>query len=104
MSDLKKLGEKQIPLKCEICDKEFKNKNGLRVHFKNAHNFLREHQCNVCQKVFQMRSQLSLHLKIVHDFVTEHHCNICQKVFQFNSILNSHMKIFLTNITFMLFP
>jgi len=27
MSDLKEIGQIQIPHKCEICDKEFKNKN-----------------------------------------------------------------------------
>ena len=30
----KKSKKKQIPLKCEICDKEFKNNIGVRCHIK----------------------------------------------------------------------
>ena len=40
MENLKKLRENRITFKCEICDKEFKTKNGLRKHFNIIHNTL----------------------------------------------------------------
>jgi len=45
-------GQNQIPLKCEICDKEYKNNRGLKNHFNIIHNLEKEHQCNICQKFF----------------------------------------------------
>ena len=53
--------------KCEICETELKNHNGLRQHFKNVHNFVKEHKCNICQKVFKLNHQLTSHVKISHD-------------------------------------
>ena len=38
MHDLKKLRQIKNPLKCEICDKEFKTNNGLKNHFNRIHN------------------------------------------------------------------
>ena len=60
MSDLKKLEENQIPLKCEICDKEFKSNNGLKYHFNITHNLEKGHQCDICQKVFNIESQVAI--------------------------------------------
>ena len=33
--------------KCEICDKEFENNDGLKKHVKVVHNFVDENQCNI---------------------------------------------------------
>ena len=62
-------------LKCEICDKEFKNNNGLRSHFNIVHNLVEEQQCNICQKVYKFQSQLTLHVKIFHENKNIHKCN-----------------------------
>ena len=66
--------QKTIPInkemkkyKCEICDNEFKNKNGLRIHINVIHNLVKEHECNICQKVFKLQTQLNSHVKIVHE-------------------------------------
>ena len=32
MENLMEVGQNQIPLKCEICNKEFKSKGGLKYH------------------------------------------------------------------------
>ena len=57
MDNKKKLRRNQISLdersnihKCEICDKEFKNNDGLKKHINVVHNFEKEHQCVICQK------------------------------------------------------
>ena len=47
--------QQQIPLKCEICDEEFKSNSGLRKHFNIVHKLMKEHQCNICQKVFKLK-------------------------------------------------
>ena len=92
MSDLKTLGQNKISLKCEICDKEFKNNNGLRRHFNIVHNCVKEHQCNVCQKVFKIHSELSLHLKNVHERKKQHKCDSCGKTFLQAGNLKTHIN------------
>ena len=47
--------------KCEICDKEFKHKIGLKQHINVVHNIVKKHQCNICQKVFHIQGKLSSH-------------------------------------------
>ena len=46
MNNLQKLRQDQIPIKCEICDKEFKTNHGMKNHFNITHNSENEHQCN----------------------------------------------------------
>ena len=87
MNDLKKLRQNQITIKCEICDKEFKNNIGLRQHIKNTHNFVKEHQCNICQKVFQLRKQL-----ISHGNKKHHKCVLCGKTFSKEGSLKKHIN------------
>ena len=54
MKALKKLirQQQQNPLKCEICDKEFKSNSGLKNHFNLVHKLMKENQCKICQKGF----------------------------------------------------
>ena len=63
MSHFKRLRQNQIPLKCEICEKEFKNTRGLKTHFDITHDLKKEHQCNICQKVFNIKGYLTNHMK-----------------------------------------
>ena len=60
MNNLKKLGQDQTQLKCEICDKEFNHSNGLKYHFNITHNLDKEYQCDICQKVFNIESQVAI--------------------------------------------
>ena len=81
-SKMENIATKQY--KCEICETELKNHNGLRQHFKNVHNFVKEHQCNICQKVFKLNHQLTSHVKIFHDNNRKHKefkCDFCEKIF-----------------------
>ena len=78
MSDIRMLRQSQIQNKCEICDKEFKNNNGLKKHFNNIHgNSEKEHQCNICQKLFDIQSQLTNHVKNVHANRRHYKCDSC---------------------------
>ena len=57
MNNLKKLEENQILFKCEICDKGFKNSNGLKRHFKVVHSLEKEYQCNIKMLVTKVKSR-----------------------------------------------
>ena len=72
-----RLRQNQIPLKCEICDNEFKNNSGLKKHFHIVHNLETEIQCNICQKVFNIQRQLTLHVKFVHENKKQRKCDSC---------------------------
>ena len=81
MDTTKELRPNRIPCKCEICDKEFKNKYILKKHFNITHNLEKEYQCNICKKVFNGQSQLTLHIKFVHENKKNHKCDSCGKAF-----------------------
>ena len=59
MENLMEVGQNHISLKCEICDKEFKNNRGLKYHFNMVHNLGKECQCNICQKIFNSQNKLT---------------------------------------------
>ena len=95
MEDSNKSGQRiQVLLKCEICDKEYKSKQGLGNHFKNVHNFnlIKEHQCNICQSGFDFQSQLTLHMKIAHGNKKHHKCDSCGRKFARSGNLYGHIN------------
>ena len=100
MDNLKKLRQNQISLNCEICDKGFTNKNGLKqrdplclkYHFNVTHNSEKKHQCNICQKVFYIKSQLTSHVKFVHENKKPHKCDSCDKSFSQAGKLKVHIN------------
>ena len=44
MGNIKEVRQDQIPLKCEICEKQFKKSNSLKTHFNITHNLEEEHE------------------------------------------------------------
>ena len=78
--------QQQNPLKCEICDKEFKSNNGLKRHFNIVHKLMKELQCNICQKVFKTQSELTKHVKNSHENHKPHKCDSCEHSSEFQSI------------------
>ena len=76
MADLDGLRQQQQnPLKCEVCDKEFKSNHGLKNHLNKVHKLMKEHQCNICQSIFKLQSQLTSHVKITHENKKYHKCD-----------------------------
>ena len=86
--------EKMKMHKCEICDKEYKNKKGLGNHFNNVHKFnlIKEHQCNICQSGFDLQSQLTWHMKIAHENKKQHKCDSCNKCFSIIGSLKTYIN------------
>ena len=80
-----------MSLKCEICDKEYKNNKGLKNHFNIIHNLEKEYCCNICQKIFNVQGELTVHLKSIHAN-KDHKCNSCGKSFLGSGILKTHIN------------
>ena len=78
--------------KCEICDKEYKTRNGLRLHFVKFHDEQKgQQQCNVCNIKFSCQSKLNSHMKSVHEDKNHHKCNECGKSFTRESNMKTHI-------------
>ena len=63
MANLIRLRQKQqSPLKCKICDKEFKSNKGLKKHIDSVHNRQKEDNCDSCGKAFYQARDLKRHI------------------------------------------
>ena len=63
---------------CDICDKDFKNKNGLKNHYNIKHDIgaLQPKACNICDKT--LIGSLTLHINNVHGKKI-HKCDSCNR-------------------------
>ena len=52
---------------CDICDKDFKNKNGLKTHYNIKHDIgaLQPKACDICDK--NLIGSLTRQIKAVHE-------------------------------------
>ncbi|XP_055616190.1 zinc finger protein 771-like [Toxorhynchites rutilus septentrionalis] len=81
-------GEK--PLKCEMCEKTFSSKLGLKVHVR-AHTGERPYSCPHCQKPFKDRSTLVVHIRN-HTGERPYPCPHCPKAFKRPTALKNHIR------------
>ena len=112
------LEEKQTTFPCELCDKVFKYKRGMREHMRRCHTdktmvdcsicgakcskfSLSRHkrtqhmksafECKKCGKNFNTKEILDVHTRKKHK---KYHCLFCNKIFPDNKKVNSHMRIY----------
>lgn len=112
------LEENPTSFPCDMCDKVFKYKRGMREHMKRIHTSLtlkeclvcgikcsqfqmsrhvRTHhaptpfECKKCKKTFRKEENLETHIQHKHK---RHPCPFCTKVFPDSRKLNSHMRIY----------
>ena len=52
--------------KCDLCDKDFQTKGGLKLHLDTVHSEM-TFQCHLCPKIFRSASGLKTHIKEVHE-------------------------------------
>ena len=81
---------RQLPYKCDICDRQFHNKAGWSDHM-NAHSGTRAWKCKVCEATFTYRGALKRHSQVHKG--KQFQCNTCSKAFALKSNLDSHMSI-----------
>ena len=81
---------------CDICEKVFKNKNGLKTHYNIKHDIgaLQRQACNICDKT--LIGSLTLHINNVHGKKKIHKCESCHRYFStigsLKNILRQFMK------------
>ena len=56
-----------IVVKCDICQKDFANKNNLKQHTMEQHELIKPYQCKICQQSFTRNWLLKTHIKTVHE-------------------------------------
>ena len=81
-------GEK--PLKCTICEKEFRMKQSLKAHVKTQHTKDNIYNCELCGKTFNYGRGLLKHLSRYHGNETGFKCGECNDVFSTEMGLKIH--------------
>ncbi|XP_050091818.1 transcription factor grauzone-like [Anopheles aquasalis] len=106
-------------IKCEICQKTYKTRRYLALHFAKSHGseedrpykcatcgssfpkryLLRAHEslhvqeaCPVCKKVLSSNHALKVHISQMHTNDTHHICATCGKTFRTKVSMDRHMK------------
>ncbi|XP_063050387.1 zinc finger protein 260-like [Engraulis encrasicolus] len=92
----------EMPYACKVCDKTFRQLNGLIQHQKHHSQMTGEkpvkvkkkkdvaHKCSLCPKEFSYLSKLEKHFRIVHSGKKPYLCRHCPKRFSSHSNRKSH--------------
>lgn len=80
-------GEK--PHVCQVCQKSFRNRGKLNVHYKRVHEQIRTHQCNHCGRAFSDKSNLTVHIR-THTDEKKYMCELCGAEFAQWATLYNH--------------
>lgn len=92
---LKICGEKiedRYKLICDICDKAYLNRKGIRNHLMTTHGFGEAVKCPWCNKKFPSKCHLESHI-VKHTRQRDFSCNICGGVFVTAHALKYHIRI-----------
>ncbi|XP_033726162.1 zinc finger protein 26-like isoform X2 [Pecten maximus] len=77
------------PFQCELCDRDFKSRLGLKLHMM-GHTGERPHVCSICGKGFRQKISLLTHIK-KHNDEDVHSCNVCNDKFRTPVLLRNHL-------------
>lgn len=84
--------EKQPSFFCDICNKGYVRKNGLRTHLKTDHGFGKVLTCNWCNKKFDAVSRLKNHI-VKHTRERNFSCEQCGGKFVTHAALIYHIRL-----------
>lgn len=86
--------QKGKKFKCTNCDKAFKSRPGLRMHFKKNHGDyqppIKKLKCDRCDKRYKSKLGLKLHLKSHIEGLLK--CTMCDKSFRSGLGLKLHFE------------
>ena len=66
-----------LPIKCDICDKAFREKSKLNKHIDAVHEEKKPFTSAQCEAKFAKKSHLDEHVSSVHDRKKPFECEIC---------------------------
>jgi len=80
----------KVKLQCNICQKVFHSKNGLKIHT-DMHSGASVVACNFCGKSFNNKYLLESHVE-AHHMNSKYDCKICAKSYSSKARLSSHIR------------
>ena len=94
------------PKQCKHCEETCPDHKSFRIHVRTVHPEVRDYKCTDCEKAFRVKENLVLHFKHVHLGVKyaerpkkpykpkpRKQCPKCDKSFQNNNLLKDHIDV-----------
>ncbi|CAG9574899.1 unnamed protein product [Danaus chrysippus] len=85
-------GAPPVVLKCQACDRTFRNQRALSRHTKKDHLMERKNKCPECDMRFFSKSSLQRHMA-KHTGLRQFSCDVCFKSYGRKNTLREHMRI-----------
>lgn len=86
-----KHSNKELPFKCQFCDKRYGTKGYVKVHEKTTHLHIKPIKCPKCDYRCAKKSELKHHL-YTHDEDKPFPCDFCHCEFTTKRILTKHIE------------
>eukprot|EP00088_Acartia_fossae_P023715 TRINITY_DN2472_c0_g1_i8.p1 TRINITY_DN2472_c0_g1~~TRINITY_DN2472_c0_g1_i8.p1 ORF type:complete len:622 (+),score=88.03 TRINITY_DN2472_c0_g1_i8:43-1908(+) len=78
---------------CNICDKQFGDKNTLKRHIKSMHSTEKKYSCDACDKTFALQNYLTQHIQNVHSEPRTWICDLCGTRLKSKRGIQTHLLI-----------
>ena len=79
------------PTICEACGQTFRDKSGMKKHFKVHHMGQKDHKCDQCENEYASKVHLKRHIEAAH-MEMNFFCDFCSKEFKTSVDLKEHEK------------
>ena len=79
------------PTLCAACGQTFRDRSGMKKHYKLVHMGQRDHKCDQCDNEYSSKIHLKRHFEAAH-LDLSFHCEFCSKVFKTSVDLKEHEK------------
>jgi uncharacterized Zn-finger protein len=76
--------------KCDVCGKEFANREYLRRH-SELHSTVKRYECHACDKAYHLRSSIETHV-LLHIDGCESECSVCGYRTKYRKYMKRHME------------